>query len=198
MRPHLTVGQEHRHYRTGLDLCLYNLRTDESCNQGTPEDAASLFTPEGIPKDPEPWWGFAVKRTAGGGGGGRGLLMQRGMIEEIFYFNFFVLVEPKSGMEVDRAAFRVATLRDVEEMWVEDQAQGTEAVRLSEGDLVRGFWMERAPDMRGEGCKIPVMKIGLGRVTDVIEDYSFCTVFPVTGDGVAGWFTRQGFKDIKE
>jgi hypothetical protein len=58
--------------------------------------------------------------------------------------------------------------------------------------------MERAPDMRGKGCKIPVLKIGLGRVTDVIEDYSFCTVLPVTGDGVAGWFTRQGFKDIKE
>jgi hypothetical protein len=197
MAPHLTPGQEYRYYSTGLDLCLYNHKTDESCNQGTPEDAASVFTPEGTSKDPEPWWGFALKRTAGGTGG-RGLLMQHGMIDETFHFNLFVLVEPKSEMEVDRAAFRVATLRDVEEMWVEDQAQGSEAVRPSEGDLVRGFWMERAPDMRGDKCKIPLLKIGLGRVTDVIEDYSFCTVFPVTGDGVAGWFTRQGFKTLRE
>jgi hypothetical protein len=196
MDPHLTPGQEYRNYRTGLDLCLYNLKTDESCNQGTPEDAASLVTREGVEKDPEPWWGFAEKRTAGGGGWG--LLMQRGIIDEIFHFNFFVLVEPESDMQGDRAGFRVATLRDVEEMWVEDQAQGSGAVRPSEGDIVRGFWMERAPDMRGDGCKIPLLKIGLGRFTDVIEDYSFCIVFPITGDGVAAWFTQQGFKAFTE
>jgi hypothetical protein len=52
--------------------------------------------------------------------------------------------------------------------------------------------------MRGDGCKIPLLKIGLGRFTDVIEDYSFCIVFPITGDGVAAWFTQQGFKAFTE
>ncbi|KAL3445014.1 hypothetical protein BJX65DRAFT_310381 [Aspergillus insuetus] len=68
-------------------------------------------------------------------------------------------------------------------------------------DVVRGFWMERAPNMALAGkekCEIPLLKIGLGRVTDAVENYSFCTVFLVTGDGVGGGFTRQGYKALRE
>ncbi|KAL2856843.1 hypothetical protein BJX68DRAFT_263375 [Aspergillus pseudodeflectus] len=155
-----------------------------SCNQGTPEEAAAA-------EDAEPWWGFAEKGAAGG------LLMQRGTIEQIFHFNSFVLAEPRGDTEADRAAFRVATLRDVQDFWTEDQTfDETARTPPSEGGVVRGFWMDRAPDIAraGEGCKIPLLRVGFGRVTDVVEKYAFCLVFPVTGDGVAGWFTRQGFR----
>jgi hypothetical protein len=127
MAPTLTLAQEYRYYRTGLDLCLFNSKTDSSCNQGAPEEATAA-------EDAEPWWGFAEKGAAGG------LLTQRGTIEQIWHFNFFVLVEPRSDMYQDRAAFRVATLRDVETFWTEDQTfDETARMPPSEGEIVRGF-----------------------------------------------------------
>ncbi|KAJ0419882.1 hypothetical protein BJY00DRAFT_313585 [Aspergillus carlsbadensis] len=183
MAPRPTLAQEYRYYRTGLDLCLFN-------SKGTTDLSANIGTPEAALADNQPWWGFTDL-------GRGGLLMQRGRVDQIFHFKTLILVEPRSNTAADRAAFKVAKVEDVERMWREGQlADQAGRARPREGEFVTGFWMERAPDMAGAGeaCKVPVLRVELGRVTDVVEKYAFCLVFPVTGDGAAGWFTRQGFK----
>ncbi|KAL2851552.1 hypothetical protein BJY01DRAFT_244886 [Aspergillus pseudoustus] len=178
----LTAGEEYRLYRAGVDLTLSN-----TANINANANARSG------------WWGFAENLTQ------KSLHMMHGELDECLRFNWFVLVEPLEDTSTERDRFRPVARHEVGAIWNTDQGFLPNGQRMfplgcppphlkpKEGDIVRGFWQERQP-VGPAGCRDVPLRVGVGRVTEVIEDYGFCFVLPRDGgaDGaVASWFFGQ-------